>query len=82
MKVFIKAGCPWCIEAEAYLQEQGFDYEAVDVRSDPAAMQEMLSLSGQTLAPTMVVDGKVLADFDVDQLKAFLQEHQIHPDGQ
>lgn len=82
MKVFIKAGCPWCMEAEAYLQEQGFAYEAVDVRSDAAAMQEMIALSGQTLSPTLLIDGKVLADFDVSQLKAFLKDHQIHPDGQ
>ena len=31
----------------------------------------MFELSGQTLAPTIEVDGEVLADFDTDQLAAF-----------
>jgi monothiol glutaredoxin len=41
------------------------------VISDRAARQEMLELSGQTLAPVIEVDGEVLADFDTDQLEEF-----------
>ena len=36
-----------------------------------AAREEMLELSGQTLAPVIDVDGEVLADFDTDQLDEF-----------
>ena len=40
--------------------------------TDAAAFAEMQRLSGQTYVPTIVVDGKVLADFDVTQLEKFL----------
>jgi len=35
------------------------------------AAREMFELSGQTLAPTIDVDGEILADFDTDQLQTF-----------
>ncbi|GAB4167025.1 MAG: glutaredoxin family protein [Terrimicrobiaceae bacterium] len=76
MKLFIKRGCPWCIEAEDWLQQRGINYQCVDVRSDPAALEEMRRISGQTLAPTLLMpDGSVLADFDTGQLAAFLSKY-------
>ena len=53
------------------MEERGIQYEKLDVISDRAARQEMLELSGQTLAPVIDVDGEVLADFDTDQLEKF-----------
>lgn len=53
------------------MEERGIQYEKLDVVSDRAARQEMLELSGQTLAPVIDVDGEVLADFDTDQLEEF-----------
>lgn len=64
--------CGWCQDAKAYLTEQKIPFEVIDVGIDRAANAEMIRLSGQTLVPTIVVDGHVLADFDVEQLKKFL----------
>ncbi len=75
--VYVKAGCPWCIEAEAYLKQKGIEYTSREVRSDPAAMAEMVELSGQTKSPTMKYGDAVLADFGVDELIPFLAEHGI-----
>jgi hypothetical protein len=36
---------------------------------------EMVKLSGQTLAPVIDVDGKILADFGPDELAKFLGEN-------
>jgi len=51
--LYVKSGCPWCDEAEAYLHDHGLAYGKVDVHSDPTAWEEMKRLSGQTKAPTM-----------------------------
>lgn len=75
--LYIKNGCPWCIAAEEFLKQHGVAYEAVDVRSDVAAAKRMEKLSGQTKAPTMVIDGDVLADFGVEDLEPFLSRHGI-----
>lgn len=53
MTIYIKSHCPWCKEAIAWLDQQGYRYEVREVLDDPAAMERMRQLSGQSLTPTM-----------------------------
>lgn len=76
-KLYIKPGCPWCDEVVDYLNRKKIEVETVVVSGNPAAMQEMVDLSGQTKAPTMDWDGEVLADFGVDELVPFLKQRGI-----
>jgi len=39
----------------------------------------MKELSNQTYVPTFVAGDNVLANFDTDQLEAFLRKHEIQP---
>ena len=71
VRLFVKPYCGWCHEAQDWLEERGIEFETLDVTSDRAARQEMVELSGQTLAPVIEVDGEVLADFDTGQLEVF-----------
>ena len=78
MKVFIKPGCPWCIEAAQWLKNNGYEFDEVNVLADSDAFDEMQRLSGQTKTPTMVMEnGLLLADFGVDELVPFLEENGI-----
>jgi glutaredoxin 3 len=77
--LYVKAGCPWCYMAEDYLNRHGYRYRSVDVCKDRAAFDELRRVSGQTLAPTLVVDGRVLPDFGLDELEHFLKTNQIEP---
>ena len=79
--LYIKPGCPWCVQVEAYLTEKGFSYNAIDVIADGAAFDKMRELSGQSSAPTMTVGDLMLADFGVEELVPFLDEHGLEPDG-
>ncbi|MCU0797427.1 MAG: glutaredoxin family protein [Akkermansiaceae bacterium] len=72
--LYIKPGCPWCVEVENHLRREGIRYERVDVSRDRDGMKAMLEISGQTKAPTLDWDGKVLADFGVDELIPFLRK--------
>jgi glutaredoxin 3 len=69
--LFIKPYCGWCHKAMHWLDDRGVEYEKVDVIADEAALDEMIRLSGQDLAPVIDVDGEVLADFGPDQLADF-----------
>lgn len=71
IRLFIKPFCGWCHEAKDWLDERGLNYETLNVITDSDARREMRELSGQTLAPVIEVDGRVLADFDTDQLEEF-----------
>jgi len=72
IKLYTRKWCGWCIDAKEYLKAHGLAFQEADVGLDPAANKEMQSLSGQSSVPTIVVDGHVLANFDVRQLEQFL----------
>jgi glutaredoxin 3 len=57
-----------------WLDDQGVEYQKVDVIADEAAHEEMIRLSGQDLVPVLDVDGKILADFGPDQLADFWKD--------
>jgi glutaredoxin len=75
--LYVKAGCPWCDEAEDFLKEHGITYDRVNVSADRAGFEKMRELSGQTKAPTMDWAGEVLADFGANELEAFLRERNL-----
>jgi glutaredoxin 3 len=68
-RLFIKPGCPWCDEAIEWLDAHRVQYTTLDVTSDSAARAEMRDLTGQTKAPSIDVDGHILADFGADELE-------------
>ena len=71
VRLFYKPYCPWCHKAMEWLDEHGISYEKLDVIADAKANAEMVRLSGQTLAPVIDVDGKILADFGPEELAKF-----------
>ena len=71
--LYVKQGCPWCIAAEEELQKLGVKYERREVRSNPEFFKEMQEISGQSKAPVLDVDGRILADFGPEQLAEFLK---------
>ncbi len=74
VRLFTKTYCGWCDEAKDWLKERGIPFEELNVSSNSAARQEMFELTGQTRAPSMEVDGHVLADFGTDELEEFWKE--------
>jgi len=76
VRLFVKPYCGWCRGAQEWLDRQDVQYEALDVTANAKAAKEMLRLSGQTLAPVIEADGRVLADFDAEELAAFWQRSQ------
>jgi glutaredoxin len=75
--LYLKPGCPWCDEVVAYLAKRKIPVRKVVVSGNPAAMREMVELSGQSKAPTLDWHGEVLADFGVEELIPFLQQRGI-----
>jgi len=69
--LYIKQGCPWCIAAEEELHRLGVKYEVREVRSNPGYFEEMKKLSGQTKAPVLKMDNRILSDFDSKELEGF-----------
>ena len=79
MTLYVKAGCPWCMVAEQYLNKRGYRYKSIEVGRNRAALDELQAVSGQTDTPTLVAGDSVLRDFSPDELEDFLKEHNIRP---
>jgi glutaredoxin len=71
IRLFVKTYCGWCDQAKDWLDERGIAYETINVSANQKAFDEMIRLSGQTLAPVIAVDGKILADFGPAELAVF-----------
>jgi glutaredoxin len=74
IRLFIKPYCPWCHRAVDWLNAHGMKFETLDVISDTEAFDEMIDLSGQSLAPVIDVDGEILADFGPEELARFWEK--------
>jgi glutaredoxin 3 len=72
VRLFIKPGCPWCEETVEWLDAHGYEYQTLDVTGNASARAEMRELTGQTRAPSIELDGHVLADFGADELEEWL----------
>ena len=53
IRLFVKPYCGWCHKAVRWLDDQGVEYQTVDVIADEIAYDEMIRLSGQDLAPVL-----------------------------
>lgn len=74
IRLFVKSGCPWCDDATEWLDERNIEYTVLNVSSDMEAREEMRELTGQTKAPSIDVDGEILADFGADELEEWWEE--------
>ena len=75
--VYTKAGCPWCIAVVDFLREKEVGFEEREVRGNPAYFDEMVKKSGQTKAPTLDLEGEILADTDVEAVGGFLKQRGV-----
>lgn len=75
--VYTKVGCPWCNGVLDFLNEKGLEYQEREVTSNKAHFDEMVRVSGQSKAPTIDIDGHVLADSDRGQLEEYLRHKGV-----
>ena len=73
--LYVKQGCPWCIDALAYLKQKNVELEIIDVRSDPTRLKELEQISGQTMTPTLKHGDFLVKDFDLDEFEQALAQN-------
>jgi hypothetical protein len=71
---------PECDEVVIFLEKNNIAYVKKDVSRDPVALLEMQHKSRQPKVPVLDWHGRLLANFDIDQLRAFLQQQSALPE--
>ena len=74
--LYVKQGCPWCVDALAYFNAKGIDLEVIDVREEPKRMNELIEISGQSMTPTFKHGDFLVADFDLEEFEAALKQNR------
>lgn len=72
IKVYSKPNCMQCNFTKKYLDDQGADYEAVDVTKDDEAMDHVKAL-GYASLPVVEYEGGHFAGFRPDELTKVLE---------
>ncbi len=73
IRVFSGPSCPYCYTLKAFLDEQGFDYEDINVAEDERAAKEMIDKSGQMGVPVVEIDGQIIVGFDKEKISQLLK---------
>ena len=59
IKIYSKTTCPFCDQAKQLLETYGFEYEAINIESDPDAREFVLG-EGHRSVPQIYVNDKLL----------------------
>ena len=73
--LYIKQGCPWCVDALEYFKQINLKLEVVDVIQNPSKMKDLMECSGQNKTPTLKNGNFVVKDFDIEEFKQAMLEN-------
>lgn len=71
--VYSTPSCPYCKKVKSYLEDEGVDYEDIDVSENPEKQQEMVDKSDQMGVPVVDIDGEIIVGFEPDKIDAALE---------
>jgi glutaredoxin 3 len=61
LKVYSKDNCPFCLQAKAFLEKKGIDFEEVRVDQNSQA-REFIVNAGHRTVPQIYQDGKLFVE--------------------
>jgi glutaredoxin 3 len=62
----------FCDQAKEYLSQKGIQFQEKDIAQDPTALADLKKF-GYMTTPVIVIDGSVIAGFDVNKIDQALQ---------
>lgn len=75
--LYTKEGCPWCNEVRTLLKAKGVAFEERECRGNKTYFDELVAKSGQTLTPTLDIDGEILADSDAVAVTEYFKKKGV-----
>ncbi|MFZ5442726.1 MAG: glutaredoxin 3 [Myxococcota bacterium] len=69
--------CPWCRQAEKFLESKGVPFKNVDVTDDPAMREKLVELTGQKTVPQIFVGTESIGGYS--DMMALHHKGQFEP---
>jgi len=60
--------------AKAYFEQEGLEFEEIDVSENPEKAKEMVEKSGQTGVPVIEIDDEIIVGFDLPKIQKALKK--------
>ena len=73
--LYVKQGCPWCVQAEEYFSQKSIEYQRINVLESVDGLKALEDSSGQLSTPTWVFGKEVIPDFSVDEFQEALKKN-------
>jgi glutaredoxin-like YruB-family protein len=73
VKVYGLPTCPVCRRTKKYLEDEGIDYEYLDVSANRDLAKEMIAKSGQKTVPVVEIGGEIIIGFDKAKIEELLK---------
>lgn len=54
--VYTRTSCPYCELVKKFLDAKGVTYQTINMEEDAGAMQEVMTMTGRSIAPTTVIE--------------------------
>ena len=71
--VYSSPDCVYCYTVKGYLEDNGVEYEEINIYEDAKAYENMKEISGQPNVPVIVVNDTVIVGWDKDKLREALE---------
>jgi glutaredoxin 3 len=72
IRLFTKAGCPYCVDAKNWLDQNGCEYVALDITKDVKVLREWRELSGGVGVPVLARGKDLVIGFSPERYGDFL----------
>lgn len=72
--IYTTPWCQFCKHVEAFLDEQNYPYEKIDVSADPSKAQEMIDKSHQMGVPVTDIKGQIIVGWDKPKFEAIFSK--------
>jgi glutaredoxin 3 len=76
IRLFTKPGCPYCVDAKAWLEQNGCPFEALDITKDVKVLREWRELSGGVGVPVLTHGRDLVIGFSPERYNDFLTSCQ------
>jgi len=74
--LYVTSWCPYCKQAETWLDQQGLEYQRYDVEKDKAAARRMYQLAGSGGIPFAIINGVAIKGWSPEAYAAALKKNE------
>lgn len=72
IRLFMKSGCPHCVDAKQWLQQHGCPFEALEITQSVEVLREWRELSGGVGVPVLAHGKDLVIGFSPERYHEFL----------